>query len=948
MILRCLLAIVLAALSFDGRAAAWLDLRYDQGIGADALLDIHAPSAAGPHRVLLWLHGGDWRTGDKSLQEQQIARFNARGFVVVSADYPAAPARHPAQIEHAAAALAWVVRNIARFGGDPARIQLMGVDAGAHLSALLVADPQWLARYQLSPAAVQGAVLIRADSLDLVSHMQTMRPDAQDARRQVFGNDPALWLAASPLGQLRAGVGTPPILLVDRRDSLQVPALQRERFGDRLRGIGVANQIFLLPEHAQSQQAARSAEFGETGQDAIFAWLDALALPRVARFENLQFDTDFVSGLDRDTALRGAEVGFMLPFDGRLWASLSDADARSNTVARLLSKSSADAEWVEAQAFSRGQQFTALSAWELDNDDAGQAIPAAKVMIAGLVTPRGASQWQWSRGEDRFQMIADHPQQALTATAVHHDSVSGADVILLGSAGGGIRAAAWQQQSSSLRLHASAELDGADVTAIAIANRVAYAAVKGSNAGLYQRIDGLAPRWQRITDTEVVGLDRGEVTAMSAVADPAGAGHEVLLLAHAQSGRVVRIDPQNGFGRSLEVDLGAAFAEVWKGNQRAVDFGGNAFVALTHPETADQVHAIGLRVRHPLAGQAPHNGAWYVLRQSDASYSYGMSYDYRNPPSPGVSLGSVRAVAASPFVNDRAGAVYFAGFDAEAGDRDSGWIQRGKMAVVAPSRGLWWDRSHSGHGLDLQAVGSNWMLTFSTYDEAGQPVWYAANGVIANARFTTESGLVRYRYALDRDPPQQRNAARSGEVSIRFGLDHGEGACADSARDRADAIALAELSVRLDGRDLRWCIEPMRFADAGVPTANANGLWYAGPADAGWGVSITERGVDGRSLGVVHVFYYNADGEPRWALGTAPVVDGNARYTLRSFSGYCPGCARKEITSEAVGEFTQRLSGFCGAVNGFGSVDIRTPEDGAGMFARSRFPMNRVSSAACY
>ncbi len=942
MICRLALLVTLLFSAISARAAAWIDVRYDAS--SEARLDIHAPAAAGPHRVMVWFHGGHWTQGDKSLRDQQAALFNARGYVLVSVDYAMAPQRHPAAVTQAAAALAHVVRNIARYGGDPARIHLMGADAGAHLAALLSVDPRWLAAHGLSPAAIRGVALVAADSLDLVSHMQQGRADLTRRLDAVWGEEPNQWLDASPLAQLQPGAVIPPVLLLDRRDASRQRGLQRERFSDRLRSAGVATQTFLLPVADDADLVSGPALDG-VGREALLAWLDALELPRVARFENLGFDTEWLSApAAAATISMRRDLNFLMPFGGGLWAAQTGDSGRSE----ILVKSTADGDWQPLARFSDGSQFTALSSWQLERDADGQGLgKPISLVVLGLAEANGSFQWQAARADARFVPLSATPASALSAVQLHRDRVTGADLLLLGAAGAGIRSAGWQSTVQALAVNPVAELDGADIVAIVVADGTAYAAANGRRPGLYQRVDGPAARWLRISDSEVDGTEPTAIAALAVIADPAGSGRESLLVAHAGSGRIVRIDPQAGFARHLELDLGLAFAEVWQGERRQIEFGATRFVQLPHPETADAVLALGLNLVHPLATEAPHNGSWYLLRQSDASYSYGTVYDYQHPPAAGTRLGAVRAIAASPFVNDQA-TLYVAGAPDAPRAGEGAWIYRGALATSAPRRGLWWDRTRSGHGLDLQPVSGRWMLTLSTYEASGKPVWYAALGDLVNQRFVSDGGLTRYDYRLDRNPPQQRNAARSGELALRFGLAHGEGACAESARDRPDALALAELNLDIDGVPAHWCIEPMRFAEVGVPVADANGLWYAGPSDPGWAISITERGVDGRSLGVAHVYYYDDEGQPRWALGTAPVVAGSARYALRSFSGYCPGCAPEKINSAPVGEFVQRLSGFCGQLSGFGSLDLRSADDPQTHFVRSRFPMNRVSTAACY
>jgi acetyl esterase/lipase len=84
-------------------------------------------------------------------------RFAKAGIGVVVPSYRLMPKDpHPAQIEDAAAAFAWVYRNIAELGGDVSRIYIVGHSAGGHLVSLLALDPEWLKKYDISPGAIHG------------------------------------------------------------------------------------------------------------------------------------------------------------------------------------------------------------------------------------------------------------------------------------------------------------------------------------------------------------------------------------------------------------------------------------------------------------------------------------------------------------------------------------------------------------------------------------------------------------------------------------------------------------------------------------------------------------------------------------------------------------------------------------------------------------------------
>ena len=114
------------------RSPARLDLPY--GHGAGETLDVFPATASRPAAapVLVFIHGGYWRSLDKADHSFVAPSFNAAGAVVVVPNYALCPA---VSIEHIvlqmAAAVAWTWRHAADFGGDPARIALAGHSAGA-------------------------------------------------------------------------------------------------------------------------------------------------------------------------------------------------------------------------------------------------------------------------------------------------------------------------------------------------------------------------------------------------------------------------------------------------------------------------------------------------------------------------------------------------------------------------------------------------------------------------------------------------------------------------------------------------------------------------------------------------------------------------------------------------------------------------------------------------
>jgi acetyl esterase/lipase len=123
-------------------------------------LDVYAPAErTGKVPAVVFYYGGAWDSGAKSEYLFAAQALASRGFVVVVPDYRLYPeVVFPAFLEDAAAAAAWAHRNVARYGGDPDRLYLMGHSAGAHLAAMVALDPRFLARQGLKPDVLAGFI----------------------------------------------------------------------------------------------------------------------------------------------------------------------------------------------------------------------------------------------------------------------------------------------------------------------------------------------------------------------------------------------------------------------------------------------------------------------------------------------------------------------------------------------------------------------------------------------------------------------------------------------------------------------------------------------------------------------------------------------------------------------------------------------------------------------
>jgi acetyl esterase/lipase len=151
-------------------------------------LDVFAPTGAHNAPIVIFVHGGSWREGDRSFYEPIVGLYGnvgtalgERGVVTVVPSYRLWPAVHIAeQLDDIAAVVRWTQQHAASFGGDPRRIILAGHSAGGHLATTLAVQPGVAAVHGLSPDAIKGLVAISG-----IYDVVTTVASATTASRQV-------------------------------------------------------------------------------------------------------------------------------------------------------------------------------------------------------------------------------------------------------------------------------------------------------------------------------------------------------------------------------------------------------------------------------------------------------------------------------------------------------------------------------------------------------------------------------------------------------------------------------------------------------------------------------------------------------------------------------------------------------------------------------------------
>lgn len=253
------------------------DLAYVEGGHTRQKLDLYIPpKPAGP--LLVWIHGGGWRGGDKK-NPPALAALE-QGVTVASIEYRLSQhALFPAQIEDCKAAIRWLRAHAAEYGYDPKKIAVWGASAGGHLAALLAVtgnmkDFDVGANLDQSSAVLCaidwfGPADFEAYDPKLPTPM-VQRENPESVLALLFGGpiSQKLELArrASPVTWVTKDAA--PMLILQGTNDPLVPLDQSQRLADRLKAAGADVTLDVIkdaghggPQFTTSEKIALMAEF---------------------------------------------------------------------------------------------------------------------------------------------------------------------------------------------------------------------------------------------------------------------------------------------------------------------------------------------------------------------------------------------------------------------------------------------------------------------------------------------------------------------------------------------------------------------------------------------------------------------------------------------------------------------------------------------------------------
>lgn len=262
--------------------------------GALARVDLYPPPDEGPRKLAVFVHGGSWVGGDKanlSRAASLVPWLESLGYAVAAPNFrrasgPGQPGGVGAvqQAEDIARAVVWLDAHRAQTGATEPGILLVGYSSGAHLVALLAADPTYLEAAGGAHSAVEASISLDVHAFD-VPYALSLMEGSTIAKNiplitAVFGETEAEQRRGSPAHCL--GKETPPALLISADPSATkgskgaIARAANERYAAVLAAAGVTVQHAHYDGETHGSLVLDLGAEGDAPTEAVEAFLAGL------------------------------------------------------------------------------------------------------------------------------------------------------------------------------------------------------------------------------------------------------------------------------------------------------------------------------------------------------------------------------------------------------------------------------------------------------------------------------------------------------------------------------------------------------------------------------------------------------------------------------------------------------------------------------------------------
>jgi acetyl esterase/lipase len=233
------------------------DVEYARVDQHSLLLDLYVPSDRNAPPLIVWVHGGAWRSGSK--KDVPIRQLAERGYAIASVDYRLSPvARFPAQAHDIKAAIRYLRARQRDYGFDSSRIIVAGSSAGGHLAALVgvsngVAALEGSVGEHAQVSSDVQAIVSFYGASNLQSILSQSTPHGLKVRvpalELLLGGQPdaqaELARLASPVAHVDES--DPPLLLIHGDQDPQMPINQAHELHAAYKKAGRAVQFEVVP-----------------------------------------------------------------------------------------------------------------------------------------------------------------------------------------------------------------------------------------------------------------------------------------------------------------------------------------------------------------------------------------------------------------------------------------------------------------------------------------------------------------------------------------------------------------------------------------------------------------------------------------------------------------------------------------------------------------------------
>jgi len=239
------------------------------------MLDVYAPAKGKDLPVVLWIHGGGWRAGDKSSVQKKPQAFADKGFVFVATNYRFVPKVTVTEMTgDIAKAIRWVHDHAQEYGGDPKSIFVMGHSAGAHLAALVCTDDRYLKAEGLPLSIIMGCVPVDVSVYDIPKRIKDGGSVATATFTKTFGEKEESQRNYSPAWHVAKGKNIPPFLILHVADRPETK-VQAHWLAEKLKEAGILAKVVAAEGTTHGTINANLGKAGDKPTQEMWAFLNA-------------------------------------------------------------------------------------------------------------------------------------------------------------------------------------------------------------------------------------------------------------------------------------------------------------------------------------------------------------------------------------------------------------------------------------------------------------------------------------------------------------------------------------------------------------------------------------------------------------------------------------------------------------------------------------------------